>query len=502
MTRFQEQFRRARKCSAPLISARSVDPVSTLQSIVGSLNGKSENVPLLQWDVVRGISGINPCGKNALAALLDGQDAAQVSARPTDCLGLLAAACPQDAIVCMHNLHLFWNDVPTLQAILNLRDRFKGLGSMLVGLNLTGAVLPAELTEHTLTLDEPLPTSAELAELTRGLFKDAAFADYTDETVSQTVDATQGLSLFAAEQSVSLNLEMSEQGCKGFDVSGVWERKRKMIESDGLLKVYAGPENFANYGGNEGFKSYVRAVFTGNDKPRMAVLWDEVEKAVAQDSGNSTKTELIGILLSWFQDRDIDGILSNGVPGAGKTNGVKCLGNEFGVPVVLMNVSAMQDKFVGNSQKRLLTALDRIDAMANGKVCVFGTCNRLEALSPEFRSRFRLGTFFFDLPNRAEQDAIWKIYLSQYFAGKTEFDLPPCEGWTGREIRECVYKAYRLNISLADSARYIVPVARANAEQIKTLRQQASGKFLSATESGLYRFEETASAPTGRKFRE
>ncbi|PYV14089.1 MAG: hypothetical protein DMG21_19230 [Acidobacteria bacterium] len=45
-------------------------------------------------------------------------------------------------------------------------------------------------------------------------------------------------------------------------------------------------------------------------------------------------------------------------------------------------------------------------------------------------------------------------------------------------------------MTLSEASRYIVPVSRSAAEQIKTLRQMASGKFISASTAGLYRFEE------------
>jgi hypothetical protein len=72
---------------------------------------------------------------------------------------------------------------------------------------------------------------------------------------------------------------------------------------------------------------------------------------------------------------------------------------------------------------------------------------------------------------------------------------------TGAEIKECCRKAWRLNLTLAESAKYIVPVSKSSAETIKALRLQASGKFLSATDAGVYRYEEQAVA-TGRKIRE
>jgi hypothetical protein len=80
--------------------------------------------------------------------------------------------------------------------------------------------------------------------------------------------------------------------------------------------------------------------------------------------------------------------------------------------------------------------------------------------------------------------------------------LPDDDGWTGAEIKECCRKAYRLKLSLRESAEYIVPVSRSAAEQIRALRQQASGKFISASYAGVYQFQESAPAQrAGRAFR-
>jgi len=53
---------------------------------------------------------------------------------------------------------------------------------------------------------------------------------------------------------------------------------------------------------------------------------------------------------------------------------------------------------------------------------------------------------------------------------------------------------------------YIVPVSRSAADQIRTLREQASGKFISASDPGVYEYEDVAGGrgalaarPAGRK---
>jgi hypothetical protein len=56
-------------------------------------------------------------------------------------------------------------------------------------------------------------------------------------------------------------------------------------------------------------------------------------------------------------------------------------------------------------------------------------------------------------------------------------------------------------MSLKQSAEYIVPVARSAADQIESLRQQSSGKYLSASHPGVYEYSRNGSTPKGRAFR-
>jgi len=52
------------------------------------------------------------------------------------------------------------------------------------------------------------------------------------------------------------------------------------------------------------------------------------------------------------------------------------------------------------------------------------------------------------------------------------------------------------------AARYIVPVSRSAAEQIKALRQMASGKFISASTPGVYQYQENPPASRRRVMRD
>src|SRR5204863_1847195 len=122
----------------------------------------------------------------------------------------------------------------------------------------------------------------------------------------------------------------------------------------------------------------------------------------------------------------------------------------------------------GASTERLRTALKIIDAVSQGRMLFIATSNSIASLPPELRRRFTLGTFFFDLPCAEERRAIWDIYINRW---NLTGGLPDDEGWTGAEIKECCRKAWRLKVSLRESAEYIVPVSRSAADQIEGLRR-------------------------------
>jgi SpoVK/Ycf46/Vps4 family AAA+-type ATPase len=226
----------------------------------------------------------------------------------------------------------------------------------------------------------------------------------------------------------------------------------------------------------------------------VIVFLDEIEKAFAGTGTDlsGVKTEMTGTMLTWMQDNETDGLIFIGPPGAAKSAAAKATGNSAGIPTIAFDLGAMQSSLVGGSGERLRAALKVVEAVSRGRTLFIATCNSIASLPPELRRRFTLGTFFFDLPSAAERELIWAIYEKKYGVSGRR---PDDEGWTGAEIKECCRKAARLRMPLTDAAQYTVPISKSAAEQVKSLRQQASGKFISASNAGLYRFEETAPAP-------
>lgn len=488
---FEQGLRAARRVSTPLVGLRTSDPARTLARIERIAGSKAA---IIQWDVVRGLTAFNQAGAKEIEKLVGDRDPASIG--PVDAL-VLAASLPEDAVVVVSNSHRFWNDPQVAQAIWNLRDPFKANGNMLALLTTPGAVLPDELVQDVLVMDEPLPAADDLVGILEETLKAAEAPDLNGEESGRAVDALLGLAAFPAEQVLAMSLSK-----KRLNLEHVWERKRQLIEQTPGLTVWRGGETFDDVGGCANIKRFLNAVIHGEEAPRGIVFLDEIEKAFAGTGTDSSgvKTEMTGAILSWMQDRSADGALLIGPPGAAKSLIAKATGNTAMIPTIAFDLGAMQNALVGASGERLRGALKVVDAVTNGRSLWIATCNSIGTLPPELRRRFTLGTFFFDLPTAEERQAIWQIYLTKY--GVTG-DVPDDDGWTGAEIKECCRKAYRLKLTLKESAEFIVPVARSAADQIKALRQQASGKFISASCPGVYRYQEATSAGrSGRTFRD
>lgn len=464
-----EQFIAARRVSTPLVSISTPDPAATIRTLCDATNGAAK----LEWDIIRGLHGINEPGTDAKGQL--------GNIAETDPIEVLVAVrkLPERSILFFHNAGRLLESIAVIQAVWNLRDTFKASGCMLVLLG-PAIKLPPELTNDVLALDEPLPDAAQLAEIVRTLHADAE-VETSDEAVSLAVEAVQGLAAFPAEQAAAMAMRAS-----GLDLTGLWERKRKAIEQTPGLKVYRGGETFADVGGVPTIKEFLGRIVHGKARPNAIVFIDEIEKAMAGTSGDMSgvSQDQLGVLLSYMQDQAAAGVILVGPPGAAKSLIAKATGNEAGIPTIQLDLGAAKGSLVGQSEQQLRTALKVVSAVSNGRSLWVATCNSLSSLPPELRRRFSLGIFYFDLPTREEREAIWQIWMAKYsLAGKAPSD----EGWTGAEIKQCCDLAWRLDCSLADAARYVVPVSRSAADQLEKLRDLADGKFLSASQPGVYR---------------
>ena len=115
---------------------------------------------------------------------------------------------------------------------------------------------------------------------------------------------------------------------------------------------------------------------------------------------NSTHGDNTGVsqelhkqLLEFMQNEDATGIIMVGAPGTSKSMVSKAAGKAAGIPTIQFDLGAVKSSNVGASEHNMRQALNVIGTITNHAPLFLATCNSLQALSPELRRRFRLGTF-------------------------------------------------------------------------------------------------------------
>jgi SpoVK/Ycf46/Vps4 family AAA+-type ATPase len=227
---------------------------------------------------------------------------------------------------------------------------------------------------------------------------------------------------------------------------------------------------------------------------------DEIEK-VFGGSGTDTSGVSQDFLAQWLKfmedNQGVKGVILAGHPGCGKSASSKGLAERAKFDCYIFDQGAMKESYVGASGANIRAAFRTVGVATNYKLLVIATCNKLEALPPEFKSRFTLGTYFVGLPSKEGRDAMWQYYSETYeVENDRTFDD---EGWTGREIKACCERAKMMGKSLDVAARYVVPVTKSDPESIEKLEMLASGKFIDAAHDGIYQKQMTI-REAGRKF--
>jgi len=66
-------------------------------------------------------------------------------------------------------------------------------------------------------------------------------------------------------------------------------------------------------------------------------------------------------------------------------------------------------------------------------------------------------------------------------------------------IKNACNISWRLNCKLPEASQYVVPVCKSAADEIEKLRTMADGKFISASEFGIYKRAKTMTPAAGRR---
>ncbi len=502
------QFAKARKAGVPIVCLEICDPAASIQDSIAHLNGKAEIIPLIVWDIIQGVKGLNPPGIVWCQSLPDQQT---FQGNPVGVLAAIASNPPcheaepteqgpgarTGGVLFVHNAQRFLEQIDFVQAVWNCRDALKSAGFTLVLLS-PSFHLPPEIARDCVVISEPLPDEEQLGGIVDRIYDCAGIAKPEAEERKRILDTLLGLGAFEAEQVLSLSVTKN-----GIDSGALWDRKVKAIEATQGLSVYKGKEKFADVGGLENAKSIIGKTIAGKSEISCLVLIDEADKAFSASGSDMSGTtqDQVKTMLCYMQDEEILGILALGPPGVGKTVLCKAAANEYGIPLIMLDMGALKGSLVGQSEQNMRQALKVIHAVSDGRALFIAACNRTESIPPELRRRFSYSSIFFDLPDRDELDSIWRVWRAKYELTKGQCDTVRDDGWTGSEVRNCCLKAWAMECKLSEAATTIVPISRSAADIVQGLRNSASGKYISASKPGIYSASATpaASVTSSRK---
>ncbi|HEV2293831.1 MAG TPA: AAA family ATPase [Tepidisphaeraceae bacterium] len=289
------------------------------------------------------------------------------------------------------------------------------------------------------------------------------------------------------------------------DVHMVLAQKRKHLQGVGLLDFVEAPTSIDEIGGLRRMK-----------------FWLEQRRTALNDEAKA------------FGITPPRGVLMLGVQGAGKSLAAKAVATAWQRPLLRMDVSALYDKFIGESERRLRDALHQAEMMApiilwideiekafasaasqssdgglskrmfgtlltwmqehEAPVFLIATANDIEALPPELLRKGRFDEIFFvDLPDAEARQMIFAIHLRKRGRDPKKFDLAKLaqvsEGHSGAEIEQAIkaalYSAFAhkqelIDQHLIDAIHTSPPLSVTMAEKIEDLRNWATGRCVPA----------------------
>src|SRR5579863_8381535 len=415
-----------------------------------------------------------------------------------------------EAVFILKDFHRHIDDPVVVRRLRDVGQKFSANRRTIV-ITAPEISVPAELTTLVEYFDLPLPDHDRLHDVVRETFTRLS-KTYTLklELDAAGVDAMsanlRGLTEEEAERAISQAIVMRYALCQE-SVTDVLEAKKQLLRHSGMLEFIEASDNMASVGGLENLKH-----------------WLAQRRGAWEDSARE------------FGLEPPRGMIILGVQGCGKSLCARAVAGEWKLPLVKFDTSAVYDKYIGETEKRIRKVfqvaeglapcvlwIDELEKVFAGSgpdsasadagvssrllasflswmqdrkspVFVAATCNNVTVLPPELIRKGRFDELFFvDLPNQAERKQIFSIQLAKRKRNPAEFDLEKiaaaAQGYSGAEIDAAVqgalYAAYSEKKPLAtqlllDALSQTVPLSTTRAEEIAALRDWARTRAVPA----------------------
>ncbi len=416
-----------------------------------------------------------------------------------------------EAVFILKDFHRHMDDPVVIRRLRDVGQKFSANRKTVI-ITAPEIAVPPELATLVEYFDLPLPDRDRLHEIVHETYARLA-KTYTlklqldDAGVDAMSANLRGLTEEEAERAISQALVRRYALCAE-TVTDVLDAKKQLLRHSGMLEFIETSDDMASVGGLDNLKHWLG---------QRRGAWEDAAREFGLEPPR--------------------GVIILGVQGCGKSLCACAVAGEWKLPLVKFDTSAVYDKYIGETEKRIrkvfqvaeglapcvlwIDELEKVFAgsgpdsasadagvssrllasflswMQDRKAAVFvaATCNNVSALPPELIRKGRFDELFFvDLPNQAERKQIFSIQLAKRKRNPAEFDLEEvaaaAKGYSGAEIDAAVqgglYAAYSekkqlTTQSLIDALAQTVPLSTTRSEEIEELREWAKTRAVAAS---------------------
>jgi SpoVK/Ycf46/Vps4 family AAA+-type ATPase len=416
-----------------------------------------------------------------------------------------------EAVFILKDFHRHMDDPVVVRRLRDVGQKFSANRRTVI-ITAPEIAVPAELSTLVEYFDLPLPDRDRLHEIVHETYARLAKTytlklDLNAAGVDSMAANLRGLTEEEAERAISQALVTRYALCTE-TITDVLDAKKQLLRHSGMLEFIPASDDMASVGGLENLKHWLA---------QRRGAWEDAAREFGLEPPR--------------------GVIILGVQGCGKSLCARAVAGEWKLPLVKFDTSAVYDKYIGETEKRIrkvfqvaeglapcvlwIDELEKVFAgsgpdsasadagvssrllasflswMQDRKAAVFvaATCNNVTVLPPELIRKGRFDELFFvDLPNQAERKQIFSIALGKRKRNPAEFDLEKvaaaAKGYSGAEIDAAVqgglYAAYSekkqlTTQSLVEALAQTVPLSMTRSEEIEELRDWARTRAVPAS---------------------
>jgi ATP-dependent 26S proteasome regulatory subunit len=416
-----------------------------------------------------------------------------------------------EAVFILKDFHRHMDDPVVVRRLRDVGQKFSANRRTVI-ITAPELAVPAELTTLVEYFDLPLPDRDRLRDIVHDTFtrlsKTYTLKLQLDAAGVDAIAANlRGLTEEEADRAMSQALVTRYALCAE-TVTDVLEAKKQLLRHSGMLEFIEASDSMSAVGGLENLKHWLA---------QRRGAWEDGARAFGLEPPH--------------------GVIILGVQGCGKSLCARAVAGEWKLPLVKFDTSAVYDKYIGETEKRIRKVfqvaeglapcvlwIDELEKVFAGSgpdsasadagvssrllasflswmqdrkspVFVAATCNNVTVLPPELIRKGRFDELFFvDLPNQDERRQIFSIQLAKRKRNPADFDLEAAataaKGYSGAEIDAAVqgamYAAYSGKTPLTtqlllNALGQTVPLSTTRAEEINELRQWAQTRAVPAS---------------------